>query len=105
MADAFEDIRANLEKQIDALKSEVARISKTVSSRASDTVETAEGAYENGKGRLRAVATRARDQAHIAADVAKENPVTTSTVLVGIGLLGLIAGYVLGGNATSNHRR
>ncbi|MBJ2149777.1 hypothetical protein [Paracoccus sp. IB05] len=105
MADAFEDIRTSLEKQIGDLKTEMARISKSLASHASDAVQEAEDAYETGKGRARAVASRVRDQAHVAADVARENPVTTSTVLVGVGLLGIAMGYLLSGSADGNRRR
>lgn len=105
MADTFEEIQASLEKQIADLKTDMARISKVIASRASDAMEGAEDTYEEGKGRVRAVAARVSDQAHIAADVAQENPLTTSTVLAGVGLLGLVIGYMLGGSAADNHRR
>ncbi|VDC25097.1 hypothetical protein [Pseudogemmobacter humi] len=105
MADVTEDLRATLEKQIGDLKGEVTKLSKSLASRASNALDEAEAAYEEGRGRARQVARQVRDQAHAAADVARENPVTTATVLSTVGLLGLAAGLVLGGMFASGGRR
>ncbi|MDF3605828.1 hypothetical protein PE067_06510 [Paracoccus sp. DMF-8] len=105
MADNADDIRANLEKQIGDLKREIAKISRSLASRASDAVDEAEEAYDDHRGRARHMVRHAREQAHAVAEVARENPGTTATVLTSVGLLGLTVGMVLGGIFTSNSRR
>ena len=105
MADTAEDVRAHLEKQVAELKKEMSRISKSLAARASDALDEAEDAYEDTRGRARQAARHLRDQAHVAADVARENPGTTATVLTTVGLLGLLAGVVIGGMFAGNGRR
>ncbi|NPD17404.1 hypothetical protein HOY34_19650 [Xinfangfangia sp. D13-10-4-6] len=109
MADSEDDIRANLEKQITDLKKEISKISKSLASRASEAVDDAEEAFEEGKGRARHAARHAvaqvRDQAHVAVGAMRDNPGTTATVLSTVGLLGLAAGLLLSGALSGDRRR
>ncbi|MCL4067482.1 hypothetical protein M3484_12965 [Pseudomonas sp. GX19020] len=105
MAEAADDIRANLEKQITDLKKEVSRMSKSLASRASDAMDDAEDAFEEGKGRARQVASQVREQASLTVGAMRENPGTTATVLTSVGLMGVAAGFVLAGLCASDRRR
>ena len=105
MANVADDGRANLEKQITDLKKEMSKISKSLASYASDAAEDAEDIYEQGRGRARQVVHQMRDQAHVAADVARDNPGTTATVLSTVGLLGFAVGLVVGGMLASGGSR
>ncbi|PIP00192.1 conserved hypothetical protein [uncultured Pleomorphomonas sp.] len=97
MADAAYEIRANLEKQIADLKKEMSHINKLLSSRASDAMEDAQEAFEDGKGRARHAVAQVREQANVAVGAMRDNPGTAATILSTVGLLGLAAGLVLGG--------
>ncbi len=105
MANVEDDVRANLEKQISDLKEEVSKISKSLASRASDAMDDAGNAFDEGKGHARQVVRQVRDQAHVVADAARENPATAATVISTVGLLGLAAGLVLGSMFVSGSRR
>lgn len=105
MADIADDVRANLEKQIADLKKEMGKISKSLTARASDAIDDAEDAFDDAKGRAGQVARHVRHQAHVASDLARENPGTTVTVLSTVALLGLATGLVLGGLFATNGRR
>lgn len=102
MAKAADDIRESLQQQVSTLTNEIARISKAL---ASDSAEAFDDAYEEGRGRARAAARQVRDQAHVAADVARENPGTTATVLATVGLLGAVAGLAIASACASDRRR
>ena len=105
MADAANDIRADLEEQIADLKKEMSKISKSLASRASDAMEDAEEMFEDGKGRAGQAVARVRDQASAAVGAMRENPGTTATVLSTVGLLGLAAGMLLSGVLSGDRRR
>lgn len=105
MAEAADDIRANLEKQIADLKKEVSRMSKSLASRASDVMDDAEETYEEGKHRARKAVANVREQANLTVDAMRENPVTTATVLTSAGLVGVAAGFVLAGLFAGDRRR
>ncbi len=105
MSDAADDVRANLEKQIADLKKEMNRISKSLSSRASDALDDASDVVEAGKGRAREAIGQVREQAHYAVGAMRENPGTTATVLSTVGLLGLAAGFMIGGLVSGDRRR
>lgn len=105
MADTVDDIRANLEKQIADLRKEMTKISKSVAARASDAMDDAEDAFDEARSRASRAAGRVRHQAHVATDLARENPGTTATVITTAALLGLAAGLVLSGVFDGNSRR
>ena len=105
MADAAEDIRADLEKQIAELKKEMGRIGKSLSARASDALDDAEDVYDDVKGRARDATRQMRRQAGTVSDAARDNPGTAATVAVSIGLLGLVAGLAIGGLFSRAPRR
>lgn len=108
MANVADDIRANLEKQIGDLKKEISKISRSLTSQAMDVVDDVDDSFQDHRGQTRQLVRHARDQvrdrAHAVADVARENPGTTATVLTTVGLLGLTVGLVLGGVFASNNR-
>lgn len=104
MANAYE-IRANLEKQVADLMREVLHINKLLSSRASDAMEDAQGVLKDGKGRARHAVAQVRDQAHVAVGAMRDNPGTTATILSTVGVLGVVAGFVLAGIFFENRRR
>lgn len=108
MADSADDanaMRADLEKQISALKSEMAKITKSLSARASDAMDDAEDLYDDGRDTARRAAHSMRRQAFYVAKVARRNPGTTATVLTTVGLLGLAVGMVLGSGICAGSRR
>ncbi|NGM46125.1 hypothetical protein G5B31_11330 [Rhodobacter sp. SGA-6-6] len=105
MADIVEEMRDSLEEQIDELRKEMSRISRSIAEGAEDAIEEAADLYEQGRGRMRRTARGVGDQIHFAADVARENPVTTATVLSTVALLGLAAGLMLGGMFAGGSRR
>jgi len=105
MADAANDIRDDLEKQIANLKKEMSKISKSLASRASDAMDDAEDMFEDGKGRARQAVDRVRDQASVTVGAMRENPGTTATVLSTVGLLGLAAGMLLSGVLSGDRGR
>lgn len=97
MVNNADDMRANLEKQIEDMKKEISKISKSLAAQGWDVMDDAEEAFEQGKGRARQAARQVGDRAYAAADIARENPGTTAMVLSTVGLLGLTAGLALGG--------
>lgn len=105
MANVENDVRAKLEKQLSDLQNEVAKLGKSFADRASDAMDYAGDALDEGKGHARQVVRQAREQAHVVADAARENPATAATVVTAVGLLGLLAGFALGGLLASDGRR
>lgn len=105
MADMIEEMRETLEDQIAELKTEMSRISQSIAAGATETMDEAADIYEEGRGRARKAARQLGDQAHLAADVARENPATAATVLSTVALLGLVAGLMLGGMFAGGGRR
>ncbi|MCF3932558.1 hypothetical protein L1787_03900 [Acuticoccus sp. M5D2P5] len=108
MANITDDVRADLERQISSLKREVGRLSKSLASQASDTMEDAEFTYDEMRKRAGDVARHVRHQAHEVTEAAREHPGTAATVSASIGLLAFAAGVVVGSmlstNARSRHR-
>lgn len=104
MADATDDVRADLAKQIADLKKETTKISKLLASRASDVMDDAEEIPEDGKSRARHTVAQVRGQAHVAVGAMRDHPGTT-TVLVTLGLVGLTAGLFLRGVLSGNRLR
>ncbi len=105
MADAADDVRADLEKQIAELKKEMSKISKAFSARVSGAAEDADEVIEGGRARARHAVAQVREQANVAAGAMRDNPGTTATVLSTVGLLGLAAGFVLGGLCAADRSR
>ena len=105
MADMIEEMRTALEQEIAELKDEISRIGRSIASGASETMEEAADIYGEGRGQARRAARQAANQVRFAADVARENPGTTATVLSTVALLGLAAGLLLGGMFAGGGRR
>lgn len=101
MVDNVDDIRAAFSKEISDMKKEISRLGKSVSSRASDAAEQAEELYAEGKQRGAHAVRQVKEQALATAEVMRENPGTTATVLASVGILGLAAGMILGGALSS----
>jgi F0F1-type ATP synthase membrane subunit b/b' len=112
MADAtksdlnVDDIQKALEKQIADLRKEITRINKTVSARGAELVEDAR---EHASDMYDTAATRAaqqlRNQAQAVSEVARDNPGTATAVVGVIGLLGFVAGLVVGQALSDTPRR
>lgn len=104
MANIADETRDHLQDTAADLKKQASKMGATIAARASDAMETAEDALEDGKRRASDVVRHVREQGHVAAEVARENPGTTATVLATVGLLGLVAGLLLGGAFASARR-
>lgn len=104
MADTAETIRAELEKQIAELKNDIGTVTKRLASRASGAMDDAEDMYEDGRARAAGMARQVRHQAHAVTDAARENPGTAATVATSIGLLGFVAGLVIGAMISTSPR-
>ena len=104
-----EDLRADLEKQIAEMKREMTKLKRSVALRASDLIEdasdAADNAYAEGRGHAHQLVRQMRHQAHVAVDTARENPVTTATVLSTVALIALATGVVIGGAISGTGRR
>lgn len=101
---ATDDLRAEMEKQISDLKKEVAKLSRSISAKASEALGDAENVAEDLKDRAAGAARQARRQAQVVSEAARENPVTTATILSSAGLLGFVAGLLVGGLLANNSR-
>lgn len=115
MADAtksdlnVDDIQKALEKQIADLRKEITRINKTVSARGAEIVEDARehasDMYDTASTRATRAAQQLRSQAQAVSEVARDNPGTATAVVSVIGLLGFVAGLVVGQALTDTPRR
>lgn len=105
MADnASDNLRAEFEKQIADLKSEIAALNKSLSESASYAADKVEGVFESTRDTARGAAKQVRQQAHLVSDAMRENPGTAATVLSSAGIIGFIigvaAGCVIAGNSS-----
>lgn len=100
---ATDDLRAEMETQIADLKKEIAKLSKSLSAKASDLMDDAEDTVEDWKGRANGAVRQMRKQAHVVTEAARENPGTAATLLSSAGLIGFVAGLVVGG-LLANHQ-
>lgn len=105
MADATKDVQAALEKEVEALKKELAEITKALSLSASEAKDRAEDAVDDLRGRASKVARSVRKEAHDIVDTARENPKTTAAVGGSAGLVGFILGTAIGALVVSCSRR
>lgn len=111
MADtpSADDVRKDLEKQIADLKKEVAALGRSLSARGeglySDLRDSAEDGYETVAGRARSAARQLRDQASMVSGAMRENPGTAATVLSSAGLVGFLAGLLVGHVLNDDRRR
>lgn len=105
MADnASDNLRAEFEKQIAELKSEIAALNKSMSDLTSDAADKVEGVFQNTMDTARGAAKQVSQQAHLVSDAMRENPGTAATVLSSAGLIGFMigvaAGCVIAGNSS-----
>lgn len=104
-----DDMQKTLEKQIAELRKEIAKINKSISERGAEWVadaeEQASGIYDSAAARASRTAQQLRTQAHVVSEAARENPGTTTAVVGVIGLLGFLAGVVIGQAMNDTPRR
>lgn len=104
-----ETIRADLEKQIEALKSEISDMRRTLKARGeelySDLRDEAEDVYEGASRRARGAARVVSRQTHAVTDAIRENPGTAATVLSSAGLVGFVIGLAVGHLIGTESRR
>ncbi|OLP53372.1 hypothetical protein BJF92_01010 [Rhizobium rhizosphaerae] len=90
----------NPEQDINALRDEVARLSKIVSAQGakaySDTRAKAEEALEAAAPAARNAVRQVKAEGQAIAEVAREHPAATGSVLALTAALGLLVGYVIG---------
>ena len=96
MADTVKEISASLEDQIDELRKEISRISRSIIEAAEEAVEKAADLCGQRRGRMWRTARGMGHRLHRAADVARGNPGTAVTVLSTVALPGLAAGLMPG---------
>jgi ElaB/YqjD/DUF883 family membrane-anchored ribosome-binding protein len=105
----IDDIQKTLEKQIAELRKEITKINKSISARGAemldDASEQASDFYETAAARASRTAQQLRSQAQAVSDVARENPGTTTAVIGVIGLLGFLAGIVVGQSLNNDTSR
>lgn len=99
-----DDVNEAMEKQIADLKRQISKINKTLSERAEEAAEEAQGWYDSASSRASRAASALRSQAQTVSDVAQENPVTVSTAALAIGLVGFMVGLAVGQSSASSNR-
>lgn len=90
-------VTADIETQIQDLKAEMSRLSKSVQARAGDAVDGVGDALDAVRGRANGAARSLGRQAHALGDAIGEHPraaAVSSAGVVGL-LVGLAAGYLL----------
>lgn len=93
MANEPENTIAN---QISELRSQLGALSADLSARLGNTTEKADDALVSASSAFDDVATNARYHGARALSAARENPAAASTALATIGIVGLLAGILLG---------
>ncbi|RWA61042.1 MAG: hypothetical protein E5V17_02605 [Mesorhizobium sp.] len=86
-----------LEKQVAQLKREINKINRTLSERAEEALEEANGWYDSAADRASRTAQALRSRAQSVSGVVQENPGTVSTAFVLGGMIGLMLGLILTG--------
>ncbi|WP_214470671.1 hypothetical protein [Mesorhizobium sp. dw_380] len=105
----IDDVRKALEKQIAGLRKEISKINESIAARGAemldDASEQASDFYDTASVRATRTAQQLRSQAQAVSDVARENPGTMTAVVGVIGLLGFLAGFVVGQSTNDTSRR
>lgn len=100
-------IRKDLEKQIADLKSEIGKLSASLTERGEalyeDAKDEAGELYANAATQARGAARQVKTQAHAVSEAIRENPGTAATVLSSAGLLGFLIGLVVGQALSDNN--
>ncbi len=93
---AENDIQKALEQQVAELRSELKRITNSLSSQSSDLRGRAEDAFDDAQGRFSHAAQVVRERGQAVADTVKENPGTATTLFGTAGLVGILIGIAIG---------
>lgn len=107
---SFNDLREDFENQIAALRKQVEGIRDSLADRGFELLDDAEemagNMAEQAGGAARRAAKHVQHEVSAVAEVARDNPAVTTTVLATVGLVGMAIGYILGSTAqeTSRHR-
>ncbi len=87
-----ETVEDGLENQIASLRAELSAISKSLSDQGFELPDRARSTYNSAKRQGRKAARFVGDEAHIAADKAREHPLATVAIISAIAGIGLLAG-------------
>lgn len=93
-----DEVRKAIENQIGELREQIAHINRSLSDHGIDIDEIRHEAGEALEGAARSVrkaARHAQEEATAIAEVARENPAATTTVLTAVGLIGFAIGYAV----------
>jgi ElaB/YqjD/DUF883 family membrane-anchored ribosome-binding protein len=91
-------VEDTIENQISELRSQIATLTKSVSTRASEFSESE--LVEDAKGRVSRAAQNVRDQSYNVVEAVKENPGTATSLLTVVGAIGFALGYFLAANSS-----
>lgn len=100
-----DDFQQSAQKQIEELRNELKRVSKTLADRTGEWKDYAEDAADEASGRLRQVAQTVRERGHVVAEAVRENPGTATTLFGTAGLVGFLVGLAVGCAISSDSRR
>lgn len=91
-----DDAQDAMKKQIAELRREITKINKTLADRAEEVAEQASTWYDGAAERASRATQQLRTQAHVASEMAQQNPMTASTVVGIAGLVGFLIGMAIG---------
>lgn len=86
----------DINAQIEELRNQIGKLSTDLANRIGDASERTDEALSSAKTKISNVADQARTEGRNVVKAAKENPATTSSILVATALLGLFAGLLIG---------
>ncbi len=98
------DIQEALERQVADMRTELKRLSRSLSQRSENWRASAEDAVDDASGHVRNAARAMREHGHAVADTVRENPGTAGALFGTAGVLGVLIGMAIG-CALSNNRR
>ncbi|KRD59379.1 hypothetical protein [Ensifer sp. Root278] len=108
-APAVGDTQDALEKQIATLRHEVAKVNKLLADRTNGVLdqarERAADLYEDVSKSAAGAAKQMGTQARAVSEAARKNPGTTTTLLLGVGILSFLLGVAVGLTFSDPRRR
>jgi ElaB/YqjD/DUF883 family membrane-anchored ribosome-binding protein len=98
-----ENSQADLQRQIEDLRSDVAKMRDSISAILEDASERASDLYDGAARTATWAGSRLKDQAHSISETVQENPAAISSAFVLGGIVGLFIGMAFG--QADRHRR
>lgn len=92
----YNEAEGALENQLNELRSQIAELSRSVSSRTGNLGERAQEYADEARGGIRRAASVVKEQGANVVGAVRENPGTATSVLTVVGLLGFAIGYCIG---------